>query len=46
MFARIVMRIIRMKPQFSPLRAGIGARLALAGIAACLLWFAVAWALL
>ena len=33
-------------PGFSPLRAGIGARLALAGVATGLLWFAVAWALL
>ena len=34
------------KAGFSPLRAGIGARLALAGIATGLLWFAVAWALI
>ncbi len=33
-------------PGFSPLRAGIGARLALAGVAAGLLWSAVVWALL
>ena len=41
-----LLRTIRLKPQFSPLRAGIGARLALAGVAAGLLWFAVVWALL
>ena len=35
-----------MKPQFSPLRAGIGARLGLACLAAGLLWSAVVWALL
>ncbi len=35
-----------MKPSFSPLRAGIGVRLALAGVATALLWFAVLWALL
>lgn len=34
------------KPGFSPLRAGIGVRLALAGVATGLLWFAVAWALI
>lgn len=33
-------------PGFSPLRAGIGTRLALAGVAAGLLWFTVLWALL
>lgn len=35
-----------MKPPFSPLRAGVGTRLALAGIASGLLWLMVAWALL
>ena len=35
-----------MKPPFSPLRAGLGARLALASVATGLLWFAVVWALL
>ncbi|ODJ87583.1 hypothetical protein CODIS_22950 [Candidatus Thiodiazotropha endolucinida] len=35
-----------MKLPFSPFRAGIGARLTLAGVATGLLWFAVAWALL
>lgn len=34
------------KSGFSPLRAGIGARIALAGIATGLLWLAVAWALI
>ena len=34
------------KSGFSPLRAGIVARLAIAGGAACLLWLAVIWALL
>lgn len=37
---------LSIKSGFSPLRAGIGARLALAGGAACLLWIAVIWALL
>lgn len=35
-----------MKPPFSPLRAGVGARLALASVATGLLWLAVVWALL
>ncbi len=35
-----------MKPPFSTLRAGVGARLALASVAAGLLWSAVGWALL
>lgn len=35
-----------MKPSFSPLRAGVGARLALASVVAGLLWLTVVWALI
>ena len=46
LYARVIMMQLLFKSGFSPLRAGIVARLAIAGGAACLLWLAVIWALL